>query len=146
LRYVVDTSVAVRWFIADLTHPGSEAVLEKIVREPELFAVPELFLYELFAVLQRHHPKAMEVFSEDVDRILRSGVLRYPMTEHIYSRAERFVRMGLTGYDSVYVALAEELEGRWLTFDSRAHALLRGEGLSVDLYEAAGQVWVDESD
>ena len=135
MKYVVDASVAVRWFIADLIHPGSETVLEMIVRQPGLFAVPELFLYELYAVLQRHHPKALEVFSEDVDRILRSGVLRYPMTEHIFTRAERFVRMGLTGYDSVYVALAEELEGRWLTFDSRAHALLRGEGLSVDLYE-----------
>jgi predicted nucleic acid-binding protein len=117
------------------SHENAEAVLQRLIHEPELFAVPELFLYEVFAVLHRHHPSAHTVFSEDVERLIRSGVLRYPMTEHVYTRAERFISMGLTGYDSVYVALAEELGGKWLTFDTKAHTILLGEDLSVDLSE-----------
>jgi predicted nucleic acid-binding protein len=133
LRYVVDASVAIRWFVCESAHPQADAVLNELVNRPERFAVPELFAYEVLAVLYRHHPNARMIFTEVVDRLLRSGVLRYPMTESIYTRMDRFVRLGLTGYDAVYVALAEELEGTWLTFDSRAHACISEEGLSRDL-------------
>lgn len=62
-------------------------------------------------------------------------ILRYPMTPNISMRAERFVLRGLTGYDSVYAALAEELEGKWLTLDKKAHGMIEDENLSVNLYE-----------
>ena len=136
MRYVLDASVAARWFLKGYEHANAEAILTRLVHEPELFAVPELFLFEVFAVLQRHHPLALKVYSEDVERLLRTGVLRYPMTEHVYNRADRFVRMGLTGYDAVYVALAEELGGKWLTFDTMAHSIIRKENLSIDLFES----------
>lgn len=139
MRYVIDASVAVRWFIKGYGHENAEVVLTKIVHEPELFAVPELFLFELFAVLERHHPFALKVYSEDVERLLRTGVLRYPMTENVYTGADRFIRKGLTGYDAVYVSLAEELGGKWLTFDTKAHSKLSGENLSVDLFES--KIW-----
>ena len=136
MRFVIDASVAVRWFVGDAAHPHADAVLQAVLTRPARFAVPELFAYEVLAVLYRHHPRALAVFQEDVDQLLRSGVLRYPMTPHISGRSERFVQMGLTGYDAVYVALAEELEAIWLTFDSRAHDRIAAEGRSVDL--AAG--------
>ena len=64
---------------------------------------------------------------------------RYPITPSVYSKAERYVRLGLTGYDSVNVALAEELDGKWLAFDSKAHATITAENRSVDMNEN-GQV------
>ena len=42
------------------------------------------------------------------------------MTDNIFNRADRFIAMGLTGYDACYVALAEELDAAWLTFDGKA--------------------------
>jgi predicted nucleic acid-binding protein len=56
------------------------------------------------------------------------------MTPGISSRSERFVEMGLTGYDAVYVALAEELDATWLTFDSKAHSRIAAEHRSADLF------------
>ena len=56
------------------------------------------------------------------------------MTENIYYRADRFIKMGLTGYDAVYAALAGELQGSLLTFDSKAHEKIRSENLSLDLF------------
>ena len=41
--------------------------------------------------------------------------------------------MGLTGYDAMYAALAEELGACWLTFDGKAYTRLGGGGLSFDL-------------
>lgn len=134
MRYVIDASVALRWFISGSEHPNADTVLQEILTHPGIFAVPELFAYEVLSVLYRHHPLARAVFAEDIDRLMRSGILRYPMTENIYTRADRFIRMGFTGYDAVYVALAEELDGTWLTFDSRAHARIESEHLSCDLF------------
>jgi len=43
--------------------------------------------------------------------------------------------MGLIGYDAVYVARAEELDGVWLTFDAKAHNKIATENLSINLFE-----------
>lgn len=42
---------------------------------------------------------------------------------------------------SPYAAEIFELEGFWLTFDSKAHALLEGENVSVDLTEGLPEGW-----
>lgn len=133
MKYVIDPSVAIRWFLRDIFHPHADQVLKRLIQNPEQFAVPELFLYEMLALLYRHHPHAGEVFASDVDRLLRSGVLRYPMTEHIYGRARRFIAAGLTGFDAVYPALAEEIGGWWITFDSKAHRRIEEGHVSIDL-------------
>lgn len=133
MRYVLDASVAVRWFVHDAPHPAAERILVAVVSHPGRFAVPELFGYELLSVLHRHHPRATRVMREGVDPVLRSGVLRYPLTPAIVNRAERYIARGMTGYDATYVALAEELDGLWLTFDSRAHAKISDLRRSIDL-------------
>ncbi len=135
MKYVIDASVVLAWYLEGIDAPNADTVLVSMVDNPWNYAVPELFLYEVFSVLHRHHPYPQKVFIQDVDRLLRSGILRYPMTENICMRAERFIRKGLTGYDSVYAALAEELEGKWLTLDKKAHELIRDEKLSVNLLE-----------
>ncbi len=120
MRFVIDASTAVRWYIGSLSHPHSDSVLKRFLAEPERFAIPELFSYELLNVLYRIHPDAAMIYEKDVNQLLHSGILRYPMTNHIFGRADRFITMGLTGYDACYVALAEELGASWLTFDSKA--------------------------
>jgi predicted nucleic acid-binding protein len=135
LRYVIDASVVLAWFVKGVDAPYADAVLTKMVDTPQIFAVPELFLYEVFSVLHRHHPYPQDILEKDVERLIRAGILRYPMTPNISTKAERFIRKGLTGYDSVYAALAEELEAKWLTLDTKAHFLIKSENLSVNLYE-----------
>lgn len=135
MKYILDASVALRWYIKETKHPNADKVLEMLIEKPEKFAVPELFPYEILSVLYRVHPAAKQVFDEDINVILHSGILRYPMTEKIYLKADRFIKAGLTGYDAVYVALAEELGGIWLTFDTKAHKKIVSENLSLNLFE-----------
>jgi predicted nucleic acid-binding protein len=45
-------------------------------------------------------------------------------------KANQFVKCGLTGYDACYAALAQDVKGMWLTFDQKAHTLIRKENVS----------------
>ncbi len=128
--WVVDASVAVRWLIAGEEHPHADAVLERMLESPRSFAVPELFAFEVYAVLCRLHPNATEAFLRGIVPVLQCGILRHPMTVELARTADRFVRIGLTGYDACYAALAMELRGSWLTFDEQAHRRLADSGVS----------------
>jgi hypothetical protein len=63
------------------------------------------------------------------------------MTEELAVRANRFVKKGLTGYDACYAALAVDLKGCWLTFDQRAHQLIKTEEASFLLSGGLPEDW-----
>lgn len=128
--WIIDASVALKWFIEDELNPNADAVFEKVVETPDIFAVPELFAFEVYAVLQRVHPWGLEVFRKAILPILQGGILRHPMTEKLALAADYFTNLGLTGYDACYAGLAKDLNGVWLTFDSKAHRLIEKEKIS----------------
>lgn len=138
---VIDASVAVRWVLRDERHPNARAVLERMLSEPRRFAVPELFGFEVHAVLCRLHPRPLEAFTGGILPVLQAGVHRHPMTAELARAAAPFVALGLTGYDAAYVGLAASLEGAWLTFDRKAHRLLDGHGVSFLLSEGLPADW-----
>jgi hypothetical protein len=121
---------------------AADAVLERRIDQPEFFAVPELFCFEVFSVLCRVHPRGRDVFIEGVLPLIQGGVLRQPMTEQLAGDAARFVATGLMGYDTCYAALARQLKRLWLTFDVRAHRLIAGEGVSHNLAEGLPEGWL----
>jgi predicted nucleic acid-binding protein len=141
--WVIDASVAIRWFIEEEAHPRADEVLERIVDQPSSFAVPELFAFEVYSVLQRMHPDGLDAFQKGVMPLLQGGILRHPMTERLALMADRFVKRGLTGYDACYAALARDLRGMWLTFDQQAHALLKGEDISFFISQRMPSNWTD---
>jgi predicted nucleic acid-binding protein len=143
--WVIDASVAVRWFLEDEIHPHAEEILRALVDEPERFAVPELFAFEVYSVLERLHPDGFGAFRDGVIPLLQGGMLRQPMTEDLALRAHRYVRLGLTGYDACYAALARDLKGIWLTFDERAHRLIARGKISHLLGKTLPRHWPDSA-
>ena len=139
--WIVDASVAVRWFIEEETHVHADEVLKRMVNEPRRFAVPELFSFEVFSVLHRLHPDAIQVFTKAIIPLLQGGIFRQPMTEDLALKASRFVRLGLPRYGACYAALAKDLKGLWLTFDHKAHRLLEREKVSCLLADALPKNW-----
>ncbi len=117
--WVIDASVALRWLIKEEAHAHADEVLEKLIDDPGRFAVPELFAYEVFSVLLRVHSRGLWAFRKGIIPILQMGIFRQPMTETVAVKANRFVKLGLTGYDACYAALAQDLKGVWLTYDKR---------------------------
>lgn len=141
MRYVLDASVAVRWFVADGDQRHAELVLDRLLASPEEFAMPELFFYEVFAVLARTRSDYRSVYVEGFLPLVESGPLRCPMTGAVAERATALVDQGLSGYDACYVALAAELQGLWLTLDGRACRAVNDPSLAVDLAGALPDGW-----
>jgi predicted nucleic acid-binding protein len=139
--WVLDASVAVRWFLKDETHPNADKVLRRLIDSPESFAVPELFCFEVYAVLCRMHPSGDRIFGEGVIPLLNGGIFRQPMSERLAKKAAGFVKKGLSGYDACYAALAREMAGRWLTFDAAAHKCVVREKVSHLLTRQLPQNW-----
>jgi len=139
--WVVDASVAVRWFLKDEAHPNADKVLRGLIDHPELFTVPELFCFEVYAVLCRMHPSGHRIFVNGMIPVLNGGIFRQPMSEKLAKEATRFVKKGLTGYDACYAALAHEIEGTWLTFDEKAHKCLAREKVSHVLTNHLPRNW-----
>ena len=139
--WVIDASVALRWLIEEEIHTCAEKVLEKVVDEPERFAVPELFAFEVFSVLKRVHPNGLKAFIKGIIPLLHLGIFRQPMTENLAIKAKHFVKLGLTGYDACYAALARDLKGNWLTFDKKAHRLIQKERISCLLEDGMPKNW-----
>ena len=141
MTWIVDASVAVRWYLEEEAHGGADEVLKKIIDEPPRFAVPELFAFEVYAVLQRLHPEGLKAFRQGIIPLLQGGILRHPMTEGLAVKANRFVKKGLTGYDACYAALALDLKGCWLTYDKKAHKLIIVEKISCLLSDGLPEGW-----
>ena len=141
MRYVLDASVAVRWFVAEGEQPHAELVLERLLASPEEFAMPELFFCEVFSVLARTRSDYRSVYVEGFLPLVESGPLRYPMAGAVAERAADLVDKGLSGYDACYVALAAELQGLWLTFDGRACRAVDDPSLAVDLADGLPDGW-----
>jgi len=139
--WVIDASVAVRWFLAEEADSAADSVLREVIDKPEVFTVPELFSFEVLAVLCRTHPRGALVFRNGLLPLLSAGVLRHPMTESLALHAESFLAQGLTGYDACYAALARELRGLWLTYDAKAHKRIRRQRVSHLLTEGLPAGW-----
>jgi len=90
-------------------------------------------LSQMFAPLSRLHPQPAAVFQD--------GVFRQPMTDDLTARAVAFVQLGLTGCDACYAALAQSLDGQWLTFDEHAHWKLAATALSHLLTVGVPSAW-----
>jgi predicted nucleic acid-binding protein len=144
VKYVIDASVALRWVLEDEVHPHAETVIEKVLTSPEYFAVPELFGFEVLSVLFRLHQDPLKAYKTAIIPVLHSGLLRYPLTEVLIERSGTYYRSGLTGYDACYAALAEELQGTWITFDTRAVNKLKDQNLAVDLFSSLPNDWVTQ--
>jgi len=139
--WVIDASVALRWLIEEEIHPCADKVLERIIYDPERFAVPELFSFEVFSVLQRVHPNGLQAFRKGIIPLLQFGMLRQPMTDNLAVQANHFVKLGLTGYDACYAALARDLKGKWITFDKKAHRFIQKERISCLLEDGMPENW-----
>lgn len=112
-----------------------------MLSQPKRFALPELFCFEVYAVLCRIHPQGGNAFLKGMIPVLNCGILRYPMTESLALKATVFIEKGLTGYDACYAALAKELKGMWLTLDDKTHQLIKKARLSYAISKNLPEDW-----
>jgi predicted nucleic acid-binding protein len=122
--WVLDTSVAVAWLFTDEPqHREALRLLGRLREEPERFLVPHLFLSEVVHVLARKSGRDRTFVRTAVDLLVRLGIRTLPLSDRAIGRMADWACRGLSGYDATFVALAEDLGGRWVTADARAARL-----------------------
>lgn len=117
-KYVVDASVAIKWFIPEI---HTDAALQLLNDESELLA-PDLFLPEFANVLWKkvRRTELSETDARDVLNALTTVPLRFCSATTLVNPAFEIARaLDRTVYDSLYVALAESEKCELITADQR---------------------------
>ena len=125
-RFVVDASVAIKWFVPEVHHEAARRLLREGF---EIFS-PDLVRPEVGNVLWKKWRRG-ELSAGEAVAILRDFG-RFPLRirtseslmEGAWTVAERF---GRSFYDGLYVALALETGSPLVTADSRLYNALRND-------------------
>ena len=126
-RYVIDSSVAIKWFIYEDLQAEALAILNEWELGNLECVVPDWFYVEIGNILWKKHRNQL-ITREEVDTALAElGNLpllikpSHPLNDAAVSFAIKYDR---TVYDSLYVVLAEEEDCPFVTADDRlANAL-----------------------
>ena len=129
-RYVVDASVAVKWFVPEEDSEPARRLKRGYEAGEIDFLSPGLIVFE-FANSLRYHPKIRLGASDLVVAIasLEGLSITVEMEEEGWARAfELSLQERITVYDAVYLALAGQSDAVFVTADKKLR-----DGLSDDL-------------
>jgi len=128
--WILDASVAVKWFVEEEHSDKAFEILEDILDHPTNYAIPELFFFELNHVIYRLLGNYSKEHKDLLDILVTMGFNRFSATPEYLEEIHRFQKMGISGYDASYIGLAAMLKGKWLTFDEAAHKKVAKLGIS----------------
>ncbi|MBI2603698.1 MAG: type II toxin-antitoxin system VapC family toxin [Deltaproteobacteria bacterium] len=118
---VPDASVAIKWFVDEPGREKALSLLAQIISDPTRFCVPELFYFELIHIFNRLVRKPSQTQKRLLETVVDLGMTRFAMTGNLCAKISLLQGLGLSGYDAAYVAVAQEVSGVWITFDTKAH-------------------------
>lgn len=119
--FVIDASVAIKWFVEEEGSKDAENILINIRDNPTLYFVPELFFVEMLNVLSKYQNSELQL-KNDIKRLEGLGLSRIALGHELLQRCAHFVsRYKVSAYDGLYIATAESVEGKWLTADLKTH-------------------------
>ena len=127
---VVDASVAIKWFVPEVH--SAEAIRWR--NGPDEFHVPAVFFELEFANILWKKIRRTEITRLEADEIFVElavlPLIRHPESPLILPAFELADRYQRSVYDALYVALADQLNGRMLTADQRLINALAGTPIS----------------
>lgn len=124
-RFVVDASVAAKWFLPARGEPLADealALLAQYAADKVQLLVPDLFWAELGNLFWKavRNGRCSTAFAETAISTARKYKLPTVATEELVDRALAIaIAFNRTVYDSVYAALAVELKAHLVTADEK---------------------------
>lgn len=117
---ILDASVIIKWFLQE---EGSIAALkfkDAVIEERESIVVPDLILYEVTNVLRFKKAVKEEIITEVIPFLFDIGLeIIAPSKRLIQDALHLSFVTELSIYDSVYLALANEINAAFITADKR---------------------------
>ncbi len=122
--FIVDASVAAKWFVEEEYGQAALAVLD----DSNQLHAPDFLLLEIDSIICKWTRRGVVTLAEGSD--LREAFRRYPIQHHpfISFLDSAFAIANQTGqsvYDCLYVALAPLLKAKMVTADRRLHEGLK---------------------
>lgn len=114
--FVLDTSVAIAWYLPESFASQARAWRERMIQGRVRLVVPSLHFWEFANVLRTYvrrgeldAPTAQEIYEVHLEAPLETA------EPDRASVLETALRLDATAYDAVYIALAESMDLRLLT-------------------------------
>jgi predicted nucleic acid-binding protein len=143
---VVDASIVMKWHVSEV---HTDAALRLLRNEAPVLHVPDLMFPEVGNILWKKTRRGD--LTEQQARGIGRLVIMAPVTVHpsaplIEAALEIAMRTGRTVYDSLYVALAMQLNGRLVTADEKLYNALKDGPLSTRILWIEGNLGIPSSD
>ena len=134
--FILDNSVAMRWFFEASAHPYADGILRDLVSSASEALVPVLWPYEVSSVLARAQNKGTIPAQEVTDFIEDLAALPIRIddesSQRIFTDVHRLaVHYRLTSYDAAYLELAQRLGLPLATLDAELIAACRNAGIPL---------------
>lgn len=125
MTYVIDASVAVKWFVRENLH--DEAL--RLLAYREHFAAPELIVSEVTNIAWKKVVR--NEISRQQARAITIAISRYiPKLQRSVELSEQALEIALIlnhpVYDCLYIACAEAVGGKLMTADRKLHQSVKG--------------------
>lgn len=120
--YVLDASVAVKWFFpTEENHENALEALDLISENANQYIVPDLFFLELSAVILRKSLFDQKFTKDALKRVIDLEIITIPVDNKLLLVAISLsAKYSIALYDSIYLTIAREVNGSWLTADKKA--------------------------
>ena len=125
-RYVLDASVAVKWFLDDEESVDeAEELLNRLLGGDIEAHAPTILLYEVGHVLSKAQRKSRQEMEAEKTRRAYERFCGLAVIYHELNHVERrealefAIRFRRSFYDAVYISLAMKLDCTWLTAEKR---------------------------
>ena len=129
--YVIDASVAIKWFFVEEDKPQAMALLQAAAEQRCLLRAPDFLVVEVANVVWKRHRRgevAMDKATEIIERIAFARLEWTAAVELVPRAAELAMTFDCTVYDSLYLALAEAYGAPLITADRRLCEAARKKG------------------
>ncbi len=125
---VLDASVIIKWFLKEENSESALQFKEDFLNGKTNIIIPDLALYEICNVLRFKPHLGQEAIKNILPSLFNLGIeIITPSSKLLTESLHLSFATGLSIYDCVYLALANELEARLITADK--HILTQAEPL-----------------
>lgn len=123
VNYVIDASIAVKWFSQEQGRNKALRLLEKAQDGTAVLYAPDLLLYEVGNALWKGKQMSDYEINEALALLLRLGIEFIRLDSSMIGRTTKVMTAhDLTFYDAVYVALTVAVSGILATANPKDHA------------------------
>lgn len=126
ISFVIDASVAVKWFSLEPHRRQAIKVLQGLERKKYEVTAPELLLYEIINALWKGKKLEIQSIKKAINDLSETEIRLQQLDKFLaYQAAEFMVKYNLTFYDAVYGALAFLLKIPLISANPKHHQKIK---------------------